>query len=292
MTHKVPAKLLTKPVEVLLVGAGGSGSRMLEKLVALHRAMRAKGHPHGLKVHVIDPDTVSPANIGRQAFYPGDVGAFKAHVLVNRANMALGDTVWSAQAAKLDTRANLANFDIVIGAVDNRAARLGILRALEGVMSGTRYWLDLGNRKSDGQVVLGQVSSRRGSKDKVERLPHVGELYPELIDPALEDADNTPSCSLAEALEKQSLLINPTVADFAGNLLWQLFSKGEIDTHGVFVNLDRNIVMPLRIDPEVWKRFGVVRDGKRRKVVRPSVQAKLEAKAAIEKAASAQQVPA
>lgn len=291
MTHKVPANLLTKAVSVLLVGAGGSGSRMLEKLVALHRAMKARGHPYGLDVLVIDPDTVSPANIGRQAFYPGDVGAYKAHVLVNRANMALGDVMWQAQAATLDTRSSLHAFDLVIGAVDNRAARLGILRGLEGTMSGTRYWLDMGNRKADGQVVLGQVSSARSTKDKVDRLPHVGELYPELIDPAFEDVDNTPSCSLAEALEKQSLLINPTVADFAANLLWQLFSKGEIDTHGVFVNLERNMVMPLRVDPEVWKRFGVVRDGKRHKVVRPSVQAKRQAEAVIERAAGQKTVP-
>lgn len=272
--HVLKAELLTRAVDVLLVGAGGTGSRMLEKLVALHRALKAKGHPGGLRVTVVDPDTVSPANIGRQAFYPGDVGSFKCDVLVNRANMALENVCWTAQPALLDTRACLDGYDLVIGAVDNRAARLAILRGLENCAGGTRYWLDTGNRSSDGQVVLGQVPSRRKTTDDTMRLPHIAEFYPELIDSAAEDKDNTPSCSLAEALDKQSLYINTTVSDFAANLLWMLFTEGSLDTQGVFINLKRMMVTPLRADPEVWSRFGIVRDGKRHKVERPSVKAR------------------
>ena len=279
LQHRLPAKLLTKRVEVLLVGAGGTGSRILEKLVCLHRALIAKGHPQGLMVTVVDPDTVSAANIGRQAFYPGDIGCYKADVLVNRANMALGDVRWKSEVAKLDTRAGLEPFDLVIGAVDNRSARLAILRGLENCMSGSRYWLDTGNRSNDGQVVLGEVPSRKRQTDGKARLPHIGELYPQLIDPAAEDPDEGPSCSLAEALEKQSLYINSAVSDFAMNILWNLFTDGQIDTHGAFINLKRMMVTPLRADPSVWARFGVTRDGRRHKVVRPSVAAKRAANA-------------
>jgi PRTRC genetic system ThiF family protein len=277
LMHRLPARLLSHQVKVLLVGAGGTGSRILEKLVCLHRALIAKGHPHGLSVMVVDPDTVSPANIGRQAFYSGDVGSFKADVLVNRANMMLGDVSWKSSVAKLDTRAGLEAYDLVIGAVDNRSARLGILRSLENCAGGVRYWLDTGNRANDGQVVLGEVPSRKRTTDDKLRLPHVGELYPQLIDPAAEEPDRGPSCSLAEALEKQSLFINPTVSDFAMNLLWNLFTQGQIDTHGAFINLQRMMVTPLRIDPKVWERFGVVKDGRRKKVERPSVAAKRRA---------------
>jgi PRTRC genetic system ThiF family protein len=247
--------------------------------VCLHRALIAKGHPQGLMVTIVDPDTVSAANIGRQAFYPGDVGCYKADVLVNRANMALGDVRWKSEIAKLDTRSGLEPFDLVIGAVDNRAARLAILRGLENCMSGSRYWLDTGNRANDGQVVLGEVPSRKRQTDDKARLPHIGELYPQLIDPAAEDPDEGPSCSLAEALEKQSLYINSAVSDFAMNILWNLFTDGQIDTHGAFINLKRMMVTPLRADPSVWERFGVKRDGRRHKVVRPSVAAKRAANA-------------
>jgi PRTRC genetic system ThiF family protein len=264
-THRLPAALLTRPVRVLLVGAGGTGSRILEKLVSLHRALVALGHPGGLRVTVADPDTVSPANIGRQAFYPGDVGCHKAVALVNRANMALGDLRWDSVVAAIDADANLQDVDIVIGALDNRAGRLGVLRALENCRSGCRYWLDTGNRASDGQAVLGEVLSRRGGRPSPMRLPHVGELYPELIDPAAEDPDQGPSCSLAEALGKQSLFINPTVSDFAMNILWTLFTEGAIGVHGAFINLRRMAVTPLPVDPATWARFGVQGGGRRRR---------------------------
>jgi len=279
LQHRLPARLLAKRVEILLVGAGGTGSRILEKLVCLNRALIARGHPEGLMVTVLDPDAVSAANIARQAFYAGDVGGYKADVLVNRANMALGDRRWNSVIAKLDTRAALEAFDLVIGAVDNRAGRLAILRGLENCMGGSRYWLDTGNRSSDGQVVLGEVLSRRRQTDSEERLPHVGELYPELIDPGAEDAEQGPSCSLAQALERQALYINAAVSDFAMTILWNLFTQGQIDTHGAFINLKRMSVTPLPVDPAAWERFGVQRDGRRHKVVRPSVARKRAAKA-------------
>ena len=36
--HRIPAELVVKQVKVLLVGAGGTGSRILGRLVRLRRA--------------------------------------------------------------------------------------------------------------------------------------------------------------------------------------------------------------------------------------------------------------
>ena len=281
MKHYLTSALLTRQVKIALVGAGGTGSRMLENLMNLHRAMVALGHPHGLHVTLIDDDRVSPANVGRQAFYACDVGSYKAMTLINRANMAMGGLAqWDAFVGRVTTESKL-DVDMVIGAVDNRSARLAILRALEARNYGTStYWLDCGNSQAAAQVVLGQVTPDKRKKDDVWRLPHVGEMYPELIDSALDkQEDDTPSCSLAEALEKQSLFINPAVSLFASNLLWQLFTKGEIEHHGAYVNLDSMTVMPMAIDHEVWARFGIIKDGKRRKVVQPSRKARTKASA-------------
>ena len=273
MKHYLPSKLATQAINVVLVGAGGTGSRMLENLMNLHRALIALGHPHGLQVTVIDDDRVSTANVGRQAFYASDVGSYKAMTLVNRANMALGGLAqWNAVVGRVTTESNFGETHMVIGAVDNRSARLAILRALERCTFGDPvYWLDLGNTRATGQVVLGQVSGNRRKTDDKWRLPHVGEMFPELIDSVRDRIeDDTPSCSLAEALEKQSLFINPAVSLFASNLMWQLFTMGEIEHHGAYVNLDSMSVMPMAIDHEVWERFGIDRDGRRRKVVQPS----------------------
>ena len=125
MKHYLHKELVAKQIKVVLVGAGGSGSRMLEHLVCLHRAMIALGHPRGLNVLLIDDDVVTNANVGRQAFYPCDIGTYKAMTLINRANMALGDTMWSADVNRLTTKTTgFSDVDLVIGAVDNRAARL------------------------------------------------------------------------------------------------------------------------------------------------------------------------
>lgn len=269
MKHYLHPELVRREIRVLQVGAGGTGSRMLEHLVCLHRALLALGHPGGIDLTLVDDDTVSAANIGRQAFYPCDLGAPKAHVLINRANMAMGDlgTVWDAEMARLDTRCNLSRYDLVIGAVDSRSGRLAILRGLESASGGIRYWCDAGNLTRAGQVVLGEVTSGKRKTDSEWRLPHAAELFPQLVQPKLDKvADDTPSCSLAEALEKQSLFINSAMSLFAANLLYQLFTTGELEVHGAFVNLPTMTVLPISIDHDEWERMGVRKDGKRKKV--------------------------
>ena len=214
---------------------------------------RLLGHPAGLDVIVIDPDTVSKTNVGRQNFWPSDVGQSKAEILVNRCNMLM-QTGWVAEAAKVTDGTQFSNPDIVIGCVDNRNGREAILKALKRSVYSSAYYLDIGNREHDGQVVLGEVFG--ASYKRENRLPHVADLYPDIIDGSLDDTDDTPSCSLAEALEKQSLFINDTMANAACNLLWELFRYGQLTHHGQFVNIRSGRVTPLAIDPETWKRFG------------------------------------
>ncbi|MEQ1526466.1 MAG: PRTRC system ThiF family protein [Gallionella sp.] len=269
MIHNINSNLLTRAVKVVLVGAGGTGSHVLRRLANMHLAMVELGHPEGLDVVVIDPDTVSKTNVGRQNFWPSDVGQHKAEILVNRCNMLM-QTGWQAEIAKVtnDSRFN-SQPDIVIGCVDNRKGRGAILATLKRSVYKSAYYLDIGNREHDGQVVLGEVF---GSGYKREnRLPHIADLYPDIIDGSLDVTDDTPSCSLAEALEKQSLFINDTMANAACNLLWELFRYGRLTHHGQFVNIKSGRVTPLSIDPEVWKRFGYDENAKpkrRRKAVK------------------------
>jgi hypothetical protein len=124
------------------------------------RAVSARGKADG-GVRVIDPDTVSEANIGRQMFSPSDVGLPKATVLVHRINMFFG-LDWAAHRA---TYQNVGHpGDIVIGCVDTAAARRSIATAVKGRWDG--YWLDLGNEESTGQVVLGRWVKRLDKKDE------------------------------------------------------------------------------------------------------------------------------
>ncbi|MHB1678665.1 MAG: PRTRC system ThiF family protein [Sulfuriferula sp.] len=255
MIHNIKPDLLTRKVQVVLVGAGGTGSHVLRRLANVHMAIVELGHPAGLDVSVYDPDTVSKTNVGRQAFYPSDVGLPKAAILVHRCNLLM-QTKWEAHQEKLTSKSNLYSADVVIGCVDNRAGRKAILAATEANRKAT-YYMDFGNREHDGQVILGQVMPESNEKSKNEmRLPHAANLFPELVDESLDDKDETPSCSLAEALEKQSLFINDTVANAGMNMLWELFRYGQLSYHGVFINNKTGRVNPLPIDPEAWARFG------------------------------------
>jgi PRTRC genetic system ThiF family protein len=252
--HAIPSHMLTRPWQVMVVGAGGTGSAVLPSLARLHHAMVELGHPGGIDCTVFDDDTVSPTNVGRQGFYPNDVGEFKASLIVNRLNALMG-TNWRAETQRFTQNVNCYNADLIIGCVDTRAARAAIVKAAQ--MSDV-YYLDCGNDTDRGQVVMGQLMTNAEAKKRPERLPHVGELFPDLIDASLDANDDTPSCSMADALRKQSLVINQAVAVQAFNLLWTMFRTGAVPFSGVFVNLATGRTNPIPIDPATWARFGYV----------------------------------
>jgi len=252
--HTLPGAMLERSVKVVVVGAGGTGSQILTGLAQLHHAMVSLGHPGGLEVLVIDDDRVSPSNVGRQMFYPSDVGSYKAEVLVNRINLAMGCN-WEASIGKLTPGTNIQS-DLIVGCVDTRKARNAINAV--GQRGNNRYWLDCGNRQQDGQVILGEFRVSKNSSDGV-KLPTVADLFPETCDPTQDSPDDGPSCSLAEALEKQSLFVNRGVSLYALNMLFELFRYGGLNYSGVFVNLKTARSAPLMIDREGWKtRFGYV----------------------------------
>lgn len=246
------------PVEVVLAGVGGSGSQMLTGLARLDHAMRALGHPHGLHVTVFDPDLVSESNVGRQLYYPCDIGLPKAVVAVHRINAAFG-LAWDARTVRYqgttrgDWSGSFAFPAILVTCVDSAKARREIHTGIWGAGGGTPYyWLDLGNRQVDGQVILGQpIAFEKDAKGKPhadlpERLRCVTEVFPELLDKRRKE-DNTPSCSLAEALESQDLFINQAVVTWGLQLLWGLFRDGGIDHQGYFINLRDGRVNPLPV---------------------------------------------
>jgi PRTRC genetic system ThiF family protein len=245
-------------VRVALVGAGGNGSQMLTGLARLDAALRGVGSQHGLFVTVWDGDTVSESNVGRQLFYAADAGQSKSVVLVNRVNACFG-TDWRAEAANysLESAWNIINTDVLITCTDTLSSRQEIFRSLERTPS--KYWLDLGNRQRDGQVVLGQLQAsprlqgtvRGESVTRVEqpRLPHLFDLYPELL--TAQEEDEEPSCSMAEALGRQDLFINDHVTRWALHLLWTMLRYGQIEHHGYFVNLESGTVNPLPVPAQL-----------------------------------------
>jgi len=268
-THWIHPELLERQVRVLVVGCGGTGSAVVAGLPYLHQSLIARGHPGGLHVAVLDGDTISPTNCVRLPFARSEVGLSKVIVLVNRLNLFWG-LKWEAIPINLQPGSVVSGgyhsdelrAHIVIGCVDTRAAR-AVIRDAVSNWSAVSYYLDLGNNSDSGQFVLGEPLNQRNRRSRL-RLRTVAELYPEIVDPDL-DNDGEPSCSAVEALERQEPFVNSTVAQHALALLARLFRFGEITYHGAFINLASGIASVLRIDPRCWGRTRTL--GKRRKAI-------------------------
>ena len=255
MEHCIGRSLLSQRVKVHLVGVGGNGAQMANCLARLDIAIRALGHPYGLHVTAFDGDRVSESNVGRQIYSPADVGLHKAVVTIHRLNQYFGldwDAVPRHYEASLATDHG-GGPSIVISCVDSARSRRDLHRNLFQRGSRATYWLDLGNSADSGQFVLGQPLNGRNRRS-MDRLRTAPEVFPELSDESL-DATDGPSCSAAEALERQEPFVNQTLAQHALALLTRLFRYGRIDHHGAFVNVAQNRVQPLAISPTLWSNM-------------------------------------
>jgi PRTRC genetic system ThiF family protein len=250
--HTLHPDLLQRTVRVLVIGCGGSGSAIASGLPYVHQAMIVAGHPGGLHVTIMDGDIISPANCVRQPFCATEIGLAKAVVMASRLNLFWGLN-WTAVAEHLSSKTDVSNLDIVIGCVDTRAARQLIQDRVVGWRSRVAYWLDLGNSADSGQFLLGQPLNGRNRRSAM-RLRTTSELFPEIIDPSLDD-DTAPSCSALEAIERQEPFVNQLLAYHALALLTQLFRYARIEHHGAFVNVRENRVQPIWINPALWQRL-------------------------------------
>lgn len=250
--HKLPEHLQRRAINIVVVGAGGTGSALLARLAQLHYTMIQLGHPGGFQVTVYDPDTVSESNLMRQTFLACDLGQNKATLIVNRLNMHYG-TTWEALPLRLN-KSDRITPDIIIGCVDSRKSRAAILGA---VITSHAYWIDSGNSESSGQVVMGEIGSSALMK-RHDRLPTVADLFPELINVDLDKSDEAPTCSAAESLKKQSPVINSAMANEIINLLWTLLSTGGLNYSGRFVNLKSGMSVPIRMDTDTWAKMGYI----------------------------------
>lgn len=240
------------PVTVNLIGCGGTGSQVLTCIARINHSLVALGHP-GIRVHAYDHDEVTSANIGRQLFSQSDIGLNKANVLVTRINRFFG-TDWTAMPRKYGD-GDYSTANICISCVDSVASRKRIAKVNKSQdrmrrvdIEGQYYWLDFGNGRTTGQIVLGTLQDIEQPKTKEYEAVSTMKTVTEFFDLSkVNEKESGPSCSLAEALSKQDLFINSTLAQAGGALLWKLLSTGSIDYQGLYLNLDTMKVNPIKI---------------------------------------------
>lgn len=258
MCHIVDSSLLHRPVEVHVIGCGGTGSAVVPGLAKIHRTMVALGHPGGLRITIWDDDEVALHNCVRQNFFEADVGRPKAAIMANRIAIAHSPAKITC-AAKVERftaeRGRRHQPDFIVGCVDSKAARREISTMVASHHRAV-YWVDCGNESSSGQVIVGQ-----GGKDiwhASERLPLVTELFPEIASGA---EDDQPSCSALQSILRQGVLTNAMAATWGLAWIDAALRHGRVDWCGVFFSLTLGRVTAIPADPAQWAAIGYVRHG-------------------------------
>lgn len=249
-----PARWLDEAINIVLIGCGGTGSEVYDILCQQHIALKARGG-EGLQVVAFDPGYVREPNIVRQRFWPCDIGQNKAICLANRYNLLLG-TNWTGlpyefpmerdKSGKMILNSEfiqVGDIDIIISAVDLPSVRCQLA---ELDVDRSVIWLDFGNKTDFGQAIIGKIEAKQRKNDRSSpNHPHVIEHYPELK----QIPDNpAKSCSAAETLLTQDVLINRSVACAGMNILWQLFKHGASQINGCLVDLKTSKTTPLSYD--------------------------------------------
>lgn len=180
------------PTSIAVIGAGGTGSRLLPPLVQLVKTCLRKHNPAAMldkcDVYVIDGDIVEEKNLSRQNFISPDVGKNKALVVAERYARAFGINV--IPCTEFLTPKTKGRFDgpageilfktvfenaVVIFCVDSARARKEILAFMNKFCTSNLFVIDAGNEDDFGQIKLftGHLlgNSAGNSRDTLVGLP-------------------------------------------------------------------------------------------------------------------------
>ena len=226
-------------VTVTVVGCGGTGSYLVQRLV------RLAGHARQMNVEVkltlVDPDMVEPKNLWRQLFVESEVGQPKARALATRYSRAFGLPVrfFVEKVGANNLRIEPRTLNVVVGCVDNAKARQ-VIDKIVRQEKGRLWWLDCGNGDQHGQVVIGNLDMDTAEISPLgycSGLPLPSVRLPELVERERKRGRRGRACA-DDALENiQGLMVNETVASFAAHYLYRLIISRDLDTWATYVNL-------------------------------------------------------
>jgi PRTRC genetic system ThiF family protein len=265
---------LGNALKIYLVGCGGTGSWLAPHLVRLARFL-LEIRQMNVRLTFIDHDTVEMKNVFRQNFGEAEVGGHKAELLALRYAAAWGQNiqVHAAQFDKGMVQLEYGNLGVIVGCVDNAAARRVIAETLtqdNNLRNAEElprlWWLDCGNGKDTGQVLFGAARNARQLQHAFPyfpdqsfcvNLPAPDLQHPDLLVAQTETAPSqtkeaSVSCAEMALMGDQSPSINVMVANIAATYLWRLFAdpKG-LTTFATYCNLNVLSTRSRFITPDV-----------------------------------------
>lgn len=242
---------LTRPVKIVMLGAGGTGGHIAPHL---YRLLYALDRP--VRFIICDGDVVEQKNLVRQNFIPADLGENKAKVLAERYSSVFGleteyipSFIESENELKslltpvvwhVDYRHTVCEQIILIGAVDNNKSRQLCHRVFRQMPE--LIYIDSGNGEYTGQAVCGIRRSDR------TYYPPIGTVYPDV----LEDTDKFPtelSCAEASVSAPQSIAANITAATAVVDMIYNILALGDSSVRKVTFS-----TRTVNVRPEVQKK--------------------------------------
>ena len=245
---------------VVLVGCGGTGGFLAEAVCRLLIGRSAE-------LYLVDPDRVEPQNVARQTFDRTDIGRFKAEVLAERLARCFSREIgYSVLPYDRELHAQVfgarrSRLSLLIGCVDNAAARRAIAATLDqptwssGFQRPSRsiYWLDCGNGRNSGQVLLGNATRPEGlrgafapDRGLCRALPAPSLQRPDLLEAPPEPR---PACAEAVAQLDQGPTVNQFVAAIAAGYVEQLLA-GTCTWQASYFDLDDGTLRCVPADPK------------------------------------------
>jgi PRTRC genetic system ThiF family protein len=247
---------------VTIAGLGGTGAFLAEdlaRLFSVHFGWR-------VRLHLVDHDVVEPHNEQRQAFAKRDRGKHKAQVVAERlvhqfpieVSFSLAPYDHERDAPGAHQGEERPRLGLLVGAVDNAAARRELVRTLErpGWGSSPPWYLDLGNGAASGQLYLGNTlrpEDLRGAFDPetgtCRALPAPSVQAPELLEAPtaplpVADAD----CAEAQVAGDQEPFVNRAIAALGLALVTRL-CEGKLAWRAVYFDLDVGMLRYIQVEP-------------------------------------------
>lgn len=248
----------------VLVGCGGNGSYMAEAIARFCRLLNQQGkHAQAL---FIDPQTIELKNIPRQRFSEAEIGLNKAQVLAARYSLLWGVEI-QAFPTVLDSAWLSRYYNwliLLIGCVDDGPARSTIAHCLNHNSSSQlpkRWWLDLGNHRESGQILLGSAPTSDHlrwafqSPSHCLTLPSPALVHPEILNSRPEQLINAPmSCAEIALLNAQSQTVNGMCAAIASDYLNRLLF-GQLKKWATYFDLETGTTQTRYTSPQAVTQF-------------------------------------
>lgn len=218
---------------IIVVGCGATGSNLIT-LLSQYAISEKKIN----NIVLVDGDDVERKNFRNQKFTMKDVNENKARVLSNRYSKLGVDISYIPEyitdTEKLINLIKSYNNVILVGAVDNNAARQHMHKAFYDERIQSLIYIDTGN--GDGDNRLGQTICGAKQSGKIVKPP-VADIYPQILEPEKEEAKIEYHCSQIDE-HPQNFVVNVISATIAFTMINNIVSLGRMKKSFVRFNTD------------------------------------------------------